>query len=319
MVKAHERSSGVPKHNFVTKKSAKKQIRNFQGAITALVTPFRKNGEVDYEAMKKLVEFQIKSGIDAIAPVGTTGESPTLTEDEDVEVVKTVVNQARGRVPIIAGAGSNCTKKAVEMSKRMEKAGADGILSVCPYYNKPTQKGFYLHFAEIAKAVKIPIVLYNVPGRTGKKMDNDVTIRLANDFKNIVAIKDATGDLENMKDLIRRAPKGFNVISGDDNLTYDLMKSGGKGIISVASNIIPADIKKLTSLCAAGKFSDAEQLSNRLMPLFRTIFIETNPIPIKTALAMQGKIKEEFRLPMCAMEPDNKEKLRKVLKDRGLV
>lgn len=296
-----------------------KKIQNFQGVMTALITPFKKNEEVDYDALKKLVEQQIAGGVDVLVPLGTTGESPTLTHEEKIKIVKTVIEQAKGRVQIVAGAGSNNTKLAIEAAKEMQKLGVDGILSVCPYYNKPTQKGFYLHFSEIAKAVKIPIILYNIPGRTGKKMENDVVIRLANEFPNIVAMKEATGDMNNMKDLIKRSPKGFNVISGDDALTLELIKNGGKGIISVATHIVPREIKQVVSNALAGNFSEAEKIDKKLQPLYSVIFIETNPIPVKTAMAMQGRIQEVFRLPLCDMEPENKEKLRKVLKEMKLI
>jgi len=293
--------------------------KNFQGAMTALITPFNKQGEVDYEALKKLVESQIKAGIDVLVPCGTTGESPTLSDDEKYKVVKIVIETSNGRVPVVAGAGGNNTKKAVEMTKKMKELGVDGVLSVCPYYNKPTQKGFYLHFKSIAEATDLPIILYNIPGRTAKMMDNDTTIKLAKEFPTIVAMKEATGNMENMKDLINRSPEGFNVVSGDDGMTLELIKNGGKGVISVATHLVPEKIKAMVDAALKGNFEEAEKINSDLAPLFEIIFIETNPIPIKTALAMQGKIDEIFRLPMCEMEPQNKDLLRKSLEEQGLL
>ncbi|MDP2750362.1 MAG: 4-hydroxy-tetrahydrodipicolinate synthase [Nanoarchaeota archaeon] len=300
-------------------KSAVSKRAMFCGLMTALITPFKKNGQVDYPALRRLVEDQIQNGTDVLVPIGTTGESLTLTDEEKIRVVKTVVEQAKKRIPVVAGSGTNDTAKSIMLSKEMKKAGADGLLLVCPYYNKPTQKGFYLHFAEIASSVNLPIILYNVPGRTGRKMDNDVTIKLAKEFPNIVAMKEATGDINNIKDLIARAPKNFNVISGDDSLTVEIIRNGGKGIISVVSNILPGEVKKMTELALQGNYEAAEKINEHLNKLYEVIFIETNPIPVKTALAMQGKIEEKFRLPMCEMEPENKEKLRRVLKEMKLI
>ena len=287
----------------------------FQGAITAIVTPFKKDESLDLGALKKLVEFQIKNKIDGIVPCGTTGESPTLEDDEHKRVVQTVIESAAGRAKVIAGAGSNSTKHAVELTKLASDLGADGTLHVCPYYNKPTQEGLYRHFREIAKAADIPVVVYNIKGRTAVNMETHTLARLAKEYSNIAAVKEASGDINQMQDVLNALPKNFNVLSGDDNMTFPLMKLGGKGVISVASNIIPLQIKQLVDYALAKNFSGAEELHNKLMPLFKGIFIETNPIPIKAALAMKGIIAEAYRLPMCEMQQDNKEKLKKILED----
>ncbi len=287
----------------------------FNGAITAIVTPFRHNGDLDENALNDLVEFQIKNRIDGIVPCGTTGESPTLEHDEHKKVVETVVEAANGKAEVIAGAGSNSTKHAVELTIMAADIGADATLHVCPYYNKPTQEGLYRHFSEIAKAADIPIVVYNIKGRTAVNMETATLARLAKEFSNIVAVKEASGDINQMKEVLNTLPKSFDVLSGDDNMIYELMKVGGKGVISVASNIIPDRIKQLTDACSSGNFAKAEKIHNELMPLFKAIFIETNPIPIKAALAMEGVIKEAYRLPMCEMKAENKEKLKQVLTD----
>ena len=291
----------------------------FQGAITAIVTPFKENGELDEESLRNLVEFQIKNKIDGIVPCGTTGESPTLEHEECNEVIKTVVGAANGKVPIIAGAGANSTKKAIELTKEAEGIGADASLHVCPYYNKPTQEGLYRHFSEIAKAVDIPIIIYNIQGRTAVNMETSTLARLAKEHSNIVGVKEASGNVAQMMDVINELPKDFAVISGDDNLTLPLMALGGKGVISVASNIIPKEMHELCENALNGNFEKARQMHYKLLPLFKGIFIETNPIPIKAALAMKGMIKEAYRLPMCEMKSENKEKLMQILKNLKIV
>ena len=287
----------------------------FKGAITAIVTPFRQNGDLDENALKNLVEFQIKNRIDGIVPCGTTGESPTLEHDEQEKVIETVIEAANGKAKVIAGAGSNSTKHAVELTKMAADLGADATLHVCPYYNKPTQEGLYRHFSEIARAADIPVVVYNIKGRTAVNMETATLARLAKEFSNIAAVKEASGDINQMREVLNTLPKSFDVLSGDDNMTYELMKLGGRGVISVASNIIPDRIRQLTDVCSSSNFTKAEHIHNELMPLFKAIFIETNPIPIKAALAMKGMIKEAYRLPMCEMKAENKEKLRQVLTD----
>lgn len=291
----------------------------FQGAITAIVTPFRKDGNLDLSALRKLVEFQVSNKIDGIVPSGTTGESPTLELEEYKKVVETVIEASNGKAKVIAGAGSNSTKHAVELTKIAANLGADATLHVSPYYNKPTQEGLFRHFSEIAKAADIPVIVYNIKGRTAVNIETPTLARMAREHSNIVAVKEASGDINQMQDVLKTLPKSFDVLSGDDNMTFPLMKIGGKGVISVASNIIPGEVKMLTELCLAKNFSKAEELHNRLMPLFKGIFIETNPIPIKAALAMKGMLTESYRLPMCEMQRENKEKLRQILKDLSII
>ncbi|MEK6949299.1 MAG: 4-hydroxy-tetrahydrodipicolinate synthase [Nanoarchaeota archaeon] len=291
----------------------------FQGAITAIVTPFRVDGSLDLTALRNLVEFQIKNKIDGIVPCGTTGESPTLQHDEHKMVVKTVIDAANGRAKVIAGAGSNSTKHAVELTKLAAELGADATLHVSPYYNKPTQEGLFRHFSAVAIAADIPVVVYNIKGRTAVNIETPTLARLAKEHSNVVAVKEASGDINQMQDVLNTLPESFDVLSGDDNMTFPLMKLGGRGVISVASNIVPGEIKTLTDYCLAKDFSKAEELHNRLMPLFKGIFIETNPIPIKAALAMKGMIAEAYRLPMCEMQAENREKLRKILEELKII
>jgi len=291
----------------------------FKGAITAIVTPFKEDESLDLDALKRLVEFQIRNKIDGIVPCGTTGESPTLNYEEHEEVIETVIGAVNGRVPVIAGTGSNCTKEAIEMTIKAADAGADASLQVCPYYNKPTPEGLFRHFSAIARAVDIPIIIYNIKGRTGINMETATLARLAREHSNIVAVKEASGDINQMQDVLNTLPKEFDVLSGDDNMTFPLMKLGGKGVISVASNIIPNEIHNLAEYALKGDFKKAEELHNKLMPLFKGIFIETNPTPIKAALAMKGMIKESYRLPMCEMQPENKIKLKEILQGLKII
>ena len=291
----------------------------FKGAITAIVTPFNHDGSLDEKSLRNLVEFQIKNKIDGIVPCGTTGESPTLNHDEHKRVIEIIIETAKGRVPIIAGAGSNSTKEAVEMTKSADGLGADASLHVSPYYNKPTQEGLYRHFSEIAKAADIPVIIYNIQGRTAVNIETQTLARLAKEHSNIVGVKEASGNVAQMMDVINSLPKNFSVLSGDDNLTLPLMALGGRGVISVASNIIPKEMHELTSYALNGEFGKAMKLHYRLLPLFKGIFIETNPMPIKSALAMKGMIKESYRLPMCEMKEENKEKLRKILEELSLI
>jgi 4-hydroxy-tetrahydrodipicolinate synthase len=291
----------------------------FKGTITAIVTPFKDDGSLDLEALRNLVQFQLDNKVDGIVPCGTTGESPTLEGEEDVTVAKTVIDAVDGKAKVIAGAGSNNTKHAVELTKAMSNIGADGILQVNPYYNKPTQEGLYRHFSEVARATDKPIVLYNIKGRTAVNLETKTLARLQKEYSNIVAVKEASGDINQMQEVIDAMPKEFDVLSGDDNMTFELMKRGGKGVISVASNVIPGQVKQLTDYALAGDFESAENLNNKLLPFFEGMFIETNPIPVKTSLALMGKLNEVFRLPMCSMNPENKEKLRILLKNMKLV
>lgn len=291
----------------------------FKGAMTAIVTPFKENGDLDEEALRKLVEFQIKNKIDGIVPCGTTGESPTLDYEEHDRVIEVVIEAARGKVPIIAGTGSNSAEEAIEMTKHAADAGADASMQVCPYYNKPTQEGLFRHFSAIAKAADIPMIVYNIQGRTSVNMETSTLARLAKEHSNIIGVKEGSGNLAQMMDVINELPKNFDVLSGDDNFTLPLMALGGKGVISVASNIIPREMHDLCECASKKNFEKARQMHYRLLPLFKGIFIETNPIPIKAALAMKGMIKESYRLPMCEMKPENREKLRKILKGLKII
>ncbi len=286
---------------------------NFRGLATALVTPFNESEEVDYETLKNLVEWQIQNGVDAIVPVGTTGESATLTEEEHYRVIETVIQQANGRITIIAGAGSNSTKKSIEHAKHAKELGADAILSITPYYNKPTQQGLYAHFAEIANAVDIPIIMYNVPGRTGVNMTAETTLKIAEEIPNVVGIKESSGNLVQVMEIIRNRPDGFKVYSGDDSFAFPIILAGGDGVISVASNEVPDLMKQLVSACLNGELEKARELHYKLLPLMEANFIETNPIPVKSAMAMLGLIKEVYRLPLVKMSEKNKEKLRSIL------
>lgn len=289
----------------------------FRGAITALVTPF-KNGKVDEKALRELIEFQIANGIDGLVPCGTTGESPTLTHDEHDRVIEITIDAAKKRVPVIAGTGSNSTAEALRLTKHAYEAGADGALIACPYYNKPTQEGLYQHFELIAKTVPIPIIPYNIPGRTGVNMSPELVARLAR-ISNIVGIKEASGSLKQMNDVLDLCGPDFDVLSGDDGFTLPLMSIGGKGIISVASNIVPADMAALVDAVEAGNMAKARELHQKMSPLFDVLFIEVNPTPVKAALAMMGKIEYEYRLPLCRMAQANYEKLKKVMENYGLI
>ena len=291
----------------------------FKGAITAIVTPFLENEGIDEESLRNLIGFQIKNNIDGIVPCGTTGESPTLSHEEHNRVVKLAIDAANGKVPVIAGTGSNSTREAISMTKHALDYGADASLQVCPYYNKPTQEGLFKHFSAIASAVDIPIIIYNIQGRTGINMETATLARLAKEHSSIVGVKEASGNISQMMEVIHTLPKNFTVLSGDDNLTLPLMSLGGKGVISVAGNIIPRQMHDLTEFALNGDFISAAQLHYELLPLFKGIFIETNPIPIKAALAMKGLVREVYRLPMCEMKAENREKLMVILNNLKLI
>ena len=295
-----------------------KKLR-LQGAITALVTPFNQDGSVDVETLKKLVQFQIKGRIDGIVPCGTTGETPTLSEDEYRLVIETVVNEAGGKIPIIAGAGSNDTHKAIHYSLVAKEAGADALLHVTPYYNKPTPAGLVAHFKAIAKAVDLPIILYNVPGRTGSNVTAATLIKIIEEVPQVVGVKEASGNITQMMEIVKGVPASFSVLSGDDAFTLPLMAVGGVGIISVASNQIPKEMADLTRAALEGNFAKAKKLHYEWLDLMNINFIESNPIPVKTALSMMGKIKEVFRLPLVAIEDKNREALKLVLKSHKLL
>jgi 4-hydroxy-tetrahydrodipicolinate synthase len=289
----------------------------FKGSIVAIVTPFKK-GKVDEKALGDLIEWHIAEGTSAIVPCGTTGESATLDYKEHYRVIDLTVKTVNKRVPVIAGTGANSTDETVEITKHAKKSGADGALLVAPYYNKPTQEGLYRHYKTVAEKVDIPIVLYNVPGRTAVNILPATVARLAY-IKNIVAIKEATGDMKQVSEVIRLCGDRMTVISGDDFTTLPLLALGGKGVISVTANVAPKAVSQMCSWWMKGQQDKARALHFKLEPLNASMFIETNPIPVKTALAMMGKIREEFRLPLCEMAAANKEKLRNVLSDLKLI
>ena len=290
----------------------------FQGAMVAIVTPF-KNGRVDEESLRQLIDFQLANGTHGIVPCGTTGESATLSHEEHERVVEITVEQVAGKVPVIAGTGSNRTEEAVRLTKHAKKAGTDAALMISPYYNKPTQEGLFLHFQKVAAAVDIPIVLYNIPGRTAVNMEADTIARLAK-IDNIVGIKEASGSLKQVTDIIARCPGDFTVVSGEDYLTYPMLCVGGRGVISVVSNVAPKDMADLCNLHFSGKQAEARELYYRLLPLCHALFYETNPAPAKAALAMMGKIpSEEVRLPLAPMSEGNRNRLRKDLEAYGLL
>lgn len=293
-------------------------MKTLQGTMTALVTPFDARGGLDEQALRDLVDFQIAQGISALVPCGTTGESPTLNYDEHNRVIELVIEQAEGRVPVIAGTGSNSTEEAIALTRHAREVGADYSLQVAPYYNKPTQRGFYEHFMAIADAVDLPLIIYNIPGRTGKNIETDTLMRLA-EHEHIVGVKEASGDFAQIMEVLMRRPKDFVVLSGDDNLTLPIIALGGDGVISVASNLIPKALGDMVNLALRGSWEEARKKHFELLPLFKALFLETNPIPVKTALAMKGMVREVFRLPLCAMEPANREKLTKVLTDQGVL
>ncbi|MBI2808101.1 MAG: 4-hydroxy-tetrahydrodipicolinate synthase [Planctomycetes bacterium] len=288
----------------------------FAGVTVALITPF-KSGQVDYDALRKLVDWHVAEGTDGLAPCGTTGESPTLDHDEHERVVATVCEQARGRIKVMAGTGSNSTREAIRLTKAAKKAGADGALMVGPYYNKPTQEGYYQHFAAVAQACDLPIVLYNIPGRTGSNILPETIARLAQ-LAPIVAVKEATGSLDQASSIA--ALCDITLLSGDDSLTLPLMSIGGRGVVSVVGNIVPRDMKTMLAAWEAGKLADAIRWHYKLFALCRDMLgIATNPIPIKTAMKMVGRDTGELRLPMCPMSPDLDAKLRQTLTAYGLL
>ncbi|MBN1526031.1 MAG: 4-hydroxy-tetrahydrodipicolinate synthase [Candidatus Omnitrophica bacterium] len=290
----------------------------FKGSMVALVTPF-KNGKVDEKALRELVEFQIKNGTTALVPCGTTGESATLSYEEHDRVIELSVQFAAGRVPVIAGTGANSTEEAIALTEHARKAGAKASLQVSPYYNRPTQKGLYLHFKAIAEAVDIPLILYNIASRTGVNIEPETFARLARDCNNIIGVKEASGSLEQMAKIKKLCPKEFLLISGDDALTLPVMAIGGTGIISVVANIIPRDVADICAAFEKGDIRKAQELHYKMLPLVKAMFIETNPIPVKTAMGLMKMCEPSLRLPMCEMEPANREKLVKELKEYKLI
>lgn len=290
----------------------------FSGAMTALVTPF-KNNAVDEAAYRAFIENQIKEGIHGLVPCGTTGESATLTHEEHERVIEICIDQARGRVPVLAGAGSNNTAEAIRLARFAKKAGADGALLITPYYNKPTQEGLYRHFKAIAEAVDLPLVPYNVPGRTGCNMLPPVLSRLARDFSHIVGIKEATGDMLQASLVLESCPESFSVLSGDDLTALPLMALGGKGVISVTSNLVPGRVAAMCNAFAKGDLAGAARLHHEMFPLHQILFVESNPIPVKTALALMGHMEAEMRLPLCPISEAAKARLVEVLRQQNLL
>jgi 4-hydroxy-tetrahydrodipicolinate synthase len=289
----------------------------FKGSIVGIVTPFS-NGKVDEKSLTDLIEWHISEGTDAIVPCGTTGESATLEYEEHYGVIQKTIEVVNGRVPVIAGTGANSTDETIIMTKKAKELGASGALLVTPYYNKPSQEGLFRHYRKVAEEVSIPIVLYNVPGRTAVNLLPQTVARLA-EFENIVAIKEATGDMKQVSEVIRLCGDGLTLLSGDDFTTYTLLALGGKGAISVAANVAPSDSAAMFRAFEAGDTAEARRLHYKLEPLNKSMFIETNPVPVKTALAMMGKIREEFRLPLCSMSDENRVKLKNSLINYGLI
>ncbi len=290
------------------------------GCYTAIVTPFTKAGAIDEVRLRELVEFQIAGGVTGIVPCGTTGESPTLDHHEHNRVIELVIKFAGKRCQVVAGTGSNSTAEAIELTQHAKAAGADATLQVAPYYNKPTQAGLYAHFRAIAEAVDIPQILYNIPGRCGVDIANETTARLRRDLpKQIVGLKEATGNVDRVSQMRQLVDKDFSIFSGDDSLTLPMLAVGAQGVISVASNVAPREVSELVQTALKGDFVRAGQMHAKLFPLFKDLFIETNPIPVKAALALAGKIEETYRLPLVPMSDVNKAQLRKTLAGLGLV
>ena len=292
--------------------------RTFQGSLVAMVTPFR-DGQVDEATLRELVEFHVRSGTDGLVPCGTTGESPTLSHAEHKRVVDIVIEAAAGRIPVIAGTGSNSTAEAIDMTVHAAKAGAAAALLVSPYYNRPTQQGLYEHFRAIAEAApELPLILYNIQSRTAVNIETDTVARLAQ-VPNIVGVKEASGNLDQMTSVVLACGPDFTVVSGDDSLTLPLMAVGGRGVISVLANFMPREVAELAHSALDGDWKRARELHHRLFPICRAMFIETNPIPVKEAMAMLGMLRAEWRLPMCAMTAANRTRLRQILVQAGIV
>jgi 4-hydroxy-tetrahydrodipicolinate synthase len=291
-----------------------------RGCATALVTPFTSSGAVDEPRLRDFIEYQINGGVRILVPCGTTGESVTMTDEENRLVIRTTVELARGRAKVIAGTGSNSTAVTIQRSQIAREIGVDGVLTVAPYYNKPTQEGLYAHFRAIAEAVNdLPVVIYNVPGRTSSNISAETTLRLARDVENIVAVKEASGNLSQIMEILRGRPKGFRVISGDDSLTLALIALGGEGLISVASNEAPEMMSRLNDLALAGRWDEARALHYRLLPLMEGNFIESSPGPVKAGLALMGLIDENLRLPLVPVQEKTRQRMREILTEVGLL
>ncbi len=291
---------------------------SFTGVGTALVTPFTASGEVDYQTLRRLARRQRDGGVQFLVPCGTTGENPTLSHDERVRIVETLADEVGGSLPILAGAGGYDTREVIHLAGLMRQAGASGLLSVTPYYNKPTQEGLVLHYRAIAESTDLPIVVYNVPGRTGVNVEPATLARLAQ-VPTIVGVKEASGNISQMIEICRVVPRDFLVLSGDDAITLPLMAIGGHGVISVASNEIPADMVAMVGAAARGDFAAARAVHDRILPLMQVNFVEANPIPVKAALAAMGLIEEAYRLPMCPPRPDSRDRIVRVLQELGLI
>ncbi len=294
-------------------------IQDLKGSICALVTPFNPDGSINYATFEALIDFHLANGTDGLVICGTTAETPTLTHEEDYELIRRAITRVQGRIPIIAGAGSNCTATAITSAQKAEEMGAEAVLIVGPYYNKPTANGFYEHFKAVAEAVSIPTILYNVPGRTGKNIPAEVILRLARDVKSIVAVKEASGNMDQIMTILQKRPEGFRVFSGDDALAFPMMALGADGCISVVANQIPKDFSAMIHAALEGDYKTARQIHFKYLTLMNLNFIESNPIPVKTGLSLMGMMEETFRLPMCKMEDANKEKLRTEMKSLGLL
>src|SRR6266496_2718079 len=293
---------------------------NWSGIHIPIITPFKDDYSIDEDGLRRLVDYCIEAQkADGIVPCGTTGESPTLSHDEHHRVVEIVIEAARGRLHVIAGTGSNATSEAIDLTRHAKKAGATGALVVNPYYNRPTQEGLYRHFRAVAEAVDIPILVYNIAGRTAVNVETDTLARLVKDCPNIVGVKEASGSLDQMTQVILACGPDFSVLSGDDNITLPLMSVGGRGVISVVANIVPRETVEMTHAALAGDWKLARDLHLKLFPLSRAMFLETNPIPVKEAMGMMGMLKPEFRLPMCSMGAANRERLRAILVQHGLL
>ena len=290
----------------------------FKGSMVAIVTPFDSKGNFDEETYRQLIEFQIENGTDCIVPCGTTGESATLDYEEHDRVIQVCIDQVKKRIPVIAGTGSNSTTEAIELSLHAKKMGADGVLLVSPYYNKPSQEGLYQHYKALAEAVTLPQVLYNVPGRTGMNMEAKTTIRLA-EFANIVAIKEASGNITQASEILDKAGDKIDVLSGDDFLTLPLMACGAKGVISVTANLMPKEVKAMVVAVDEGRWADAKKMHLRMLDIHNAMFIESNPVPVKTALSLIGKCRADVRLPLVGLQPASLEKLKGVMKNYGLI
>jgi len=291
-----------------------------RGCATALVTPFKSDGAVDVERLRSLIDYQIAGGVRVLVPCGTTGESATMTDEEDQLVIGTTVEVARDRAKVVAGTGSNATSAAIQYSQTARDLGVDGVLSVAPYYNKPTQEGLYAHFKAVAESVPgLPVVIYNVPGRTSSTIAAQTTLRLARDCENIVAVKEASGNLSLIMEILRERPAGFRVVSGDDSLTLAIIALGGDGLISVASNEVPDLMSRMVDLALAGDWEEARALHYRLLPLMEANFIESSPGPVKAAMAMMGLVEENFRLPLVPVQEKSRVRLREVLIDLGVL